>query len=131
MAKPLAPGWYPDPKRKAGKQAVLGRRGVAHRAATCIACRAQEAANLAVGARQRACAVPDRSVLERRESRLADLAIGRYRGADILDSGQAGPGEKARVNIQADGDVDSWSDEIGNHRLVFMTHNCGAWRLVS
>ena len=37
-------------------------------------------------------------------------------------------GENARVNIQADGDVESWSDKIGDHRLVFMSHNCGAWR---
>jgi hypothetical protein len=58
-------------------------------------------------------------------------SVARYRGADILDSRQAGPGEKARVNIQADGDVDSSSGEIGDHRLVFMTHNCGAWRFVS
>jgi hypothetical protein len=50
-------------------------------------------------------------------------SVARYRGADILESGQVGPREKARVNIQAGGDVDSWSGDIGDHRLVFMTHN--------
>ena len=57
-------------------------------------------------------------------------SVARYRGADILESRQAGTREKARVNIQADGDVDSWSGDIGVHRLVFM-NNCGAWRFVT
>jgi hypothetical protein len=36
----------------------------------------------------------------------------------------------AHVNIQPDGDVSVWSGEIDDdHRVVFMTNGCGAWRL--
>ncbi|OBJ72300.1 hypothetical protein [Mycobacterium colombiense] len=57
-------------------------------------------------------------------------SVARYRAGLILDSGTAGPGETVRVNIQADGDVSSWSGEINNdHRLVFMTNGCGVWQL--
>ena len=69
----MAPRVVSRPERKAGKQALLGRRGLAHRVATCAVCQALEAAHLAV----RACTVPDRSVLRLRASRLADLAIGK------------------------------------------------------
>ena len=90
MGKPLAPGVVSRPERKAGKQALLGRRGLEHRVATCTVCQAQEAAHLAVGARHRACAVPDRSVLRQRASRLADLAIGKSKRKVALFVRKAG-----------------------------------------
>lgn len=49
-------------------------------------------------------------------------------GADVLDSGQAAPGEKARADIEPDGDVDTSSGEIDAHRIVFMTSGCLPWR---
>ena len=51
MAKPLAPGLvYSDPNEKRAKS-TTGTARSGHRAATCTACRAQEAAHRAVGGR--------------------------------------------------------------------------------
>ncbi|RIR68506.1 hypothetical protein [Mycobacteroides abscessus] len=55
-------------------------------------------------------------------------SIARYREGWILDSGTAAPGEKTKVNIQPDGDVNSFTGQIGDHRLVFMANGCGIWR---
>jgi hypothetical protein len=56
-------------------------------------------------------------------------SVARYRPGDVLDSGTARAGERVRVNIQPDGDVNSFTGEIGDHRLVFMTNSCGTWQL--
>ncbi|WP_307789611.1 hypothetical protein [Mycolicibacterium baixiangningiae] len=59
-------------------------------------------------------------------------SVARYRPGLILDEGAASPGQVVRVNIQPDGDVDSWSGQIDDdHRLVFMTNGCGAWHFAS
>lgn len=56
-------------------------------------------------------------------------SVAPYRDGWILDSGTAAPGENVSVNIQSDGDVNSFTGEIdGDHRLVFMTNSCGTWR---
>lgn len=54
-----------------------------------------------------------------------------YEPGEVLDSGEAGPGEKARANIQPDGDVSTFTGEIDGHRLVFMTNGCGSWSFTS
>ncbi len=59
-------------------------------------------------------------------------SVARYRGGLVLDEGSAAPGETVRVNIQPDGDVNTWDGTInGDHRLVFMTNSCGKWQLVN
>lgn len=58
-------------------------------------------------------------------------SVARYRPGLILDEGTAAPGETVRVNIQPDGDVNSWDGIIdSDHRLVFMTNGCGKWQFV-
>ncbi|SHQ74720.1 Uncharacterised protein [Mycobacteroides abscessus subsp. abscessus] len=56
-------------------------------------------------------------------------SVARYREGWILDSGTAATGEKVTVDIQPDGDVNSFTGQINDdHRLVFMTNGCGIWR---
>lgn len=52
------------------------------------------------------------------------------RGGEILEEGQTPSGQPATVNIQPDGGVSTFDGTIGddNHRIVFMTNNCGAWK---
>jgi hypothetical protein len=59
-------------------------------------------------------------------------SVASYRPGVVLDEGTAAPGETVRVNIQPDGDVNTWDGTIdGDHRLVFMTNSCGKWQLVN
>ncbi|WP_255795320.1 hypothetical protein [Mycobacteroides abscessus] len=56
-------------------------------------------------------------------------SVARYREGWILDSGTAAAGERVTVDIQPDGNVNSFTGQIdGDHRLVFMTSGCGTWR---
>lgn len=59
-------------------------------------------------------------------------AVRSYAGGQVLDEGTAAAGQSVRVNIQPDGKVSATSGMIdGDHRIVFMTSGCGAWRFVS
>ncbi|MDV3131223.1 hypothetical protein [Mycobacterium sp. 29Ha] len=52
-------------------------------------------------------------------------SVAPYRPGIILDSGTL-----PQVNIQADGDVSTFTGLIDDdHRIVFMTSGCGAWQL--
>ena len=52
-------------------------------------------------------------------------SVARYRPREILDRGTA-----PCVDIERDGDVDTWSGPIDNdHRIVVLTNGCSAWRL--
>lgn len=57
-------------------------------------------------------------------------SVSRYRPGEVLDEGEAPAYQRVTVDIEPDGDVHSYDGTIGadNHRLVFMTNNCGAWR---
>ena len=59
-------------------------------------------------------------------------SVAQYRPGIVLDEGEAPAGEIVQVSIEPDGDVNSFDGTIGddNHRLVFMTNNCGAWKPV-
>jgi hypothetical protein len=52
------------------------------------------------------------------------------RPGEILNEGETPSGQTVTVDIEPDGDVSTFDGTIGddNHRLVFMTNNCGAWR---
>ncbi len=56
-------------------------------------------------------------------------SVAQDRPGIVLDQGEAPSGEKVRVVINPDGDGSS-DGTIGedNHRIVFMTNNCGAWK---
>ena len=57
-------------------------------------------------------------------------SIAADRPGEVLDEGESPAGQPVTVSIQPDGDV-SMGGSIGpdNHQLVFMTNNCGAWRI--
>ncbi|MGH3555056.1 MAG: hypothetical protein ACRDT5_21215 [Mycobacterium sp.] len=57
-------------------------------------------------------------------------AVSRYAGADVLDSGDAAPGEPVRVDIEPDGGVGVLTGEINGHRIVFATQGCASWHHV-
>lgn len=55
-----------------------------------------------------------------------------YAAGEITDEGTADPGQTVRVNIQPDGNVSVFTGMIDDdHRIVFMTHGCGAWRFIN
>lgn len=56
-------------------------------------------------------------------------AVRRYDAAEELASGETPPGEKVSVDIEPDGGVGVWDGMIGDHRIVFVTNNCGAWQV--
>ena len=55
-------------------------------------------------------------------------SVSRYAAADVLDSGESPAGQPVRVDIEPDGDPSSFTGEIGGHRIVFETQNCGPWK---
>lgn len=58
------------------------------------------------------------------------VSVADDRPGEVLDEGESPAGQPVTVSIQPDGDV-SMGGSIGpdKHRLVFMTNNCGAWRI--
>uniref|UniRef100_UPI00191C220F hypothetical protein n=1 Tax=Klebsiella pneumoniae TaxID=573 RepID=UPI00191C220F len=59
----------------------------------------------------------------------AIVSIADYRGGEVLREGEAAAGT-VRASIQPDG-VSAWTGLIdGDHRIVFRSNGCGAWRMV-
>lgn len=57
-------------------------------------------------------------------------AVSRYTPGELLDSGAAGMGQRARVNIQPLPYSSALTGEAHGFQVVFMTNGCGSWWLV-